>query len=74
MRRQLLPVKRGSVTSGAAYRNIPSGQHRRLMSDGRTDSVMSERLCLRQTELGWAMESLESGDKWLSSDVTESRS
>lgn len=43
------------------------------MGDGRTDSVMCERLCLSQAELGWTMEGLESEDKWLLSDVTGSR-
>ena len=43
------------------------------MGDGRADSVTCERLCLRWAELGWTTEGLGSEDKWLSSDVTESR-
>lgn len=43
------------------------------MGDGRADSVAHERLRVRETDLGWTMEGLESEDKQLSSDVTESR-
>lgn len=43
------------------------------MGDGRADSVAHERLCVRETDLGWTMEGLESEDTQLSSDVTESR-
>lgn len=32
-----------------------------------------ERVCVRETDLGWGMEELESKDKQLSSDVTENR-
>lgn len=43
------------------------------MGDGRAGSVTHERLCVRETDLGWTMEGLESEDKQLSSNVTESR-